>query len=357
MSTPEPLIIGPIDKDYKDIYKYTFSKNATKYNITKECNRIGEITSKVFDISLERPRYKINSTDDEVNLYFYNSNCKMPLGTRSVGKIFGVESCKTVTTVDDLTLDQAILIYKYFGWPSTEFTKYKKISRKKANKQNRRNKENRERENGKKEGKRYDIASSTTPNWYNNHHAQTLYNRQRAATNEMLRHFQPTPVSAKMVPRKNHGISPDGANARQYYINDSRARELTAAEKERLRDYRKELPNNTMYKSPPAPPAPPQTLGTSNTSKYTVGQLFKNGRTITRINPLNKTITVVGGLNSHKKKPKSLKKTPKKSLKKKPKKLSKKKSTKKSISKSTPKKHKGPRGGVYIIRKGRKIYQ
>ena len=48
---------------------------------------------------------------------------------------------------------------------------------------------------------------------------------------------------------------------------------------------------------------------------------------------------------------------PKKSLKKKPKKLSKKKSTKKSTSKSTPKKHKGPRGGVYIIRKGRKIYQ
>jgi hypothetical protein len=34
-----------------------------------------------------------------------------------------------------------------------------------------------------------------------------------------------------------------------------------------------------------------------------------------------------------------------------------KKSTKKSTSKSTPKKHKGPRGGVYIIRKGRKIYQ
>ena len=52
----------------------------------------------------------------------------------------------------------------------------------------------------------------------------------------------------------------------------------------------------------------------------------------------------------------------KKSLKKKPRKLSKKKSLKKgpkklSKKKSTPKKHKGPRGGVYIIRKGRKIYQ
>ena len=44
--------------------------------------------------------------------------------------------------------------------------------------------------------------------------------------------------------------------------------------------------------------------------------------------------------------------------KKSPKKISKKKSTtarKKKIS--TPKKHKGPRGGIYIIRKGRKIYQ
>jgi len=50
-------------------------------------------------------------------------------------------------------------------------------------------------------------------------------------------------------------------------------------------------------------------------------------------------------------------KKPKKLSKKKPKKLSKKKSTKKSTSKSTPKKHIGSRGGVYIIRKGRKIYQ
>ena len=57
--------------------------------------------------------------------------------------------------------------------------------------------------------------------------------------------------------------------------------------------------------------------------------------------------------NSGGKPKKSLKKKPKKSLKKKPKKLSKKKST----SKSTPKKHIGSRGGVYIIRKGRKIYQ
>ena len=38
------------------------------------------------------------------------------------------------------------------------------------------------------------------------------------------------------------------------------------------------------------------------------------------------------------------------------KKLSKKK-PKKSLKKKSPKKYKGPRGGVYIIRKGRKIYQ
>jgi hypothetical protein len=74
--------------------------------------------------------------------------------------------------------------------------------------------------------------------------------------------------------------------------------------------------------------------------------------------PMAMRVNGGGTPKSHKKKPKkSLKKKPKKSLKKKPKKLSKKKSTKKSTSKSTPKKHKGPRGGVYIIRKGRKIYQ
>jgi hypothetical protein len=50
------------------------------------------------------------------------------------------------------------------------------------------------------------------------------------------------------------------------------------------------------------------------------------------------------------------KKTSKKTLKKKPKKSIRKK-PKKSTKKSTPKKHKGPRGGVYIVRKGRKIYQ
>ena len=58
-----------------------------------------------------------------------------------------------------------------------------------------------------------------------------------------------------------------------------------------------------------------------------------------------------------KKKPKkSLKKKPKKISKKKPKKTSKKK-PKKTSKKKSPKIHKGPRGGVYIIRKGRKIYQ
>ena len=48
------------------------------------------------------------------------------------------------------------------------------------------------------------------------------------------------------------------------------------------------------------------------------------------------------------------KKKPSKKLKKPSKKL---KKLKKPIKKSTPKKHKGPRGGVYIIRKGKKIYQ
>jgi hypothetical protein len=63
-----------------------------------------------------------------------------------------------------------------------------------------------------------------------------------------------------------------------------------------------------------------------------------------------------GGLKKKptlKKKSTKKKSTKKKSTKKLKKKLKKSTTKKKSI----PKKHKGPRGGVYIIRKGRKIYQ
>jgi hypothetical protein len=89
---------------------------------------------------------------------------------------------------------------------------------------------------------------------------------------------------------------------------------------------------------------------TNKTNKPPMGILVNGGGTPKSLKKKPK--------KSLKKKPKkSLKKKPKKLSKKKPKKLSKKKSTKKSTSKSTPKKHKGPRGGVYIIRKGRKIYQ
>jgi len=102
--------------------------------------------------------------------------------------------------------------------------------------------------------------------------------------------------------------------------------------------------------------APSKTEAVRNISKYKVGNIWSNNPT-TYITGVTKThnsgrgnVTFSGGLNSHKKKSKKLSK-------KKPKKSIKKKSTKKSTSKSTPKKHKGPRGGVYIIRKGRKIYQ
>ena len=60
----------------------------------------------------------------------------------------------------------------------------------------------------------------------------------------------------------------------------------------------------------------------------------------------------IGGLKKSRTKPKKLSKTkPKKPSKTKPKKLS------KTKPKKSPKLHTGPRGGKYIIKKGKKIYQ
>ena len=70
----------------------------------------------------------------------------------------------------------------------------------------------------------------------------------------------------------------------------------------------------------------------------------------------DKLSPVRGGHKLTKKKPIKKSKKSKKSSKASSKKSYKKKLSKK-LKKSTPKKHKGPRGGVYIIKKGKKIYQ